>query len=79
MEFLKKLFAESSEVSCMRFMSVLSLIFGFFVSGIGIFQGKDLSQLAVLSGVFVGAAFGGKVAQKFGEKSASQSSSSGAN
>ena len=63
----KELLSESSEVSCMRFMSLSALLFGFGIAVVGLYQSKDLSSLAVLAGVFVGPAFAGKVAQKFGE------------
>jgi hypothetical protein len=53
----------------MRVMSLLSLCFGFAVFISGLVAGRDLSQVSVIVGIFVGAAFGGKVAQKFGETS----------
>lgn len=62
--WLKDLFSESSDVSCMRVMAMIALF-----TSIGLaFTGHDSSAL-----VFIGAAFGGKVSQKMvevnGEKS----------
>lgn len=64
-----RLLSESGDISCMRVMSLLSLCFGFAVFISGLVAGRDLSQVSVIVGIFVGAAFGGKVAQKFGETS----------
>ena len=61
MDFLKKLFSESSEVSSMRFMAIASLFFSFAIVGYGLFFGKDVLALA---GMFLGASFGGKCTQK---------------
>lgn len=56
MRLLKALFSESSSISMMRVMALLSLLIGAKLA----FDGKDPS-------VFVIAAFGGKFAQKFAE------------
>jgi hypothetical protein len=66
---LKELLSETGELSTMRVMSFVSLALGGAVAIIGLLKGKDLTSLALLSGVFVGAAFGGKVAQKSKEVS----------
>lgn len=52
----------------MRVMSIASLIVGSVIGAYGVYSGKDMNSLSVLCGVFVGAAFGGKVGQKFAEK-----------
>jgi hypothetical protein len=66
-EFLGKLISDSSDVSAMRVMAFTSLLTGIGLAIGGLYRGSDLSQLSVLVGVFVGAAFGGKVTQKFAE------------
>lgn len=53
------LFSEDSEISIMRVMAVMSLLIG---AGLA-FKGSDSSIISI----FVIAAFGGKVAQKFAE------------
>lgn len=67
MKFLTALFGENSEVSCMRVMSFLSLLTGASVTFYSIYRGIDLASATPVIGVFVGGAFGGKVAQKFVE------------
>ena len=64
MEFVKKLLSDSGEISAIRFMAITSLFFGFILAIIGIYSGKDVTFLV---GIFVGAAFGGKVGSKFAE------------
>lgn len=66
-EFVLKLLSSSGEVSAMRIMSVFSLLIGAVVGLYGVFKGKDLSGLAQVCGVFVGAAFMAKVGQKYAE------------
>lgn len=55
-------------VSTMRLMALLSLLAGTGIALWGIAKGADLNGLAVLVGVFVGSAFGGKAIQKGFEK-----------
>jgi hypothetical protein len=62
-----ELFSENSTVSCMRVMSVSSLAIGGLIALVAVCMNKDLAGASPLVGVFVGAAFGGKVAQKFAE------------
>ena len=62
--YLLKLFSENSEVSMMRVMSLLSLTVGSILAFVGLNKKNDPTSLAVLVGVFVGSAFGGKVMQK---------------
>lgn len=66
--FFKKLLSSSGEVSAMRLMSLWSLIIGSVVALYGVYKGKDLSGLAQVCGVFIGAAFAAKTVQKFVEK-----------
>lgn len=67
MEFLRRMFSGDSSVSCMRVMSMLSLLLGAGVAYLQIFNACKLSDSATIVGIFVGSAFGGKVAQKFAE------------
>lgn len=63
-DFLMNLFSENSQVSSMRVMAMISLLVGSGIAVYGVERGTDLNQIAMLSGVFVAAAFGGKFAQK---------------
>lgn len=67
MNFFEKLFSEKSDISCMRFMSVLSLVVGSAIAFISLAKGNNLSNDSSTIAIFVGAAFGGKVGQKFAE------------
>lgn len=59
--------AENSQISSMRVMSLISLTSGIIIAIIGLVKGSNLSEVAILAGVFVGSAFGGKALQKFSE------------
>jgi hypothetical protein len=59
MKFVTAMFSEESDVSCMRVMCFIALL----TAGYLAVTGHDTSVLA-----FLGAAFGGKVTQKFVEK-----------
>jgi len=63
MEYLKSILAVDGDMSCMRLLSLISLISGVAVAFWGIYLGKDLMSLSVLVGVFVGSSFGGKALQ----------------
>lgn len=76
-EQIKKLFSENSDVSCMRLMAIVSLTIGGALAFVGLLQDRDLGSLAALCGVFVGAAFGGKVTQKFAETRSAEQEGSG--
>ncbi len=67
MDYLKEMLSDGESPSTMRVMSFVSLIFAGVISIIGLFRGSDLSELAVLVGVFVGSAFAGKALQKNAE------------
>lgn len=58
------MFSESSKVSMMRVMALLSLVSGIVLAFVGLNQQQEPSSLAVLVAVFVGSAFGGKALQK---------------
>jgi len=68
MRIIRELLSDRGEVSCMRVMSLFSLAIGAMIACYGVYRGKDLSGLAQVCGVFVGAAFAAKTAQKFAEK-----------
>jgi uncharacterized membrane protein YfcA len=67
LSWLKALLADGSQVSAMRVMAFMSLFAGIGLAFTGLQEGKNLGELSTLVGVFVGAAFGGKVVQKFAE------------
>lgn len=64
--------SNSPLVSSMRVMGIFSLLVGAFLAIAGMYKGLNLLELSALCGVFVGAAFGGKVAQKKIESDNSQ-------
>lgn len=66
-DFLLKLVSEKSEISSMRVMSLFSVLSATGLAVYGINKGQPLDSLSILCGVFLGAAFGGKVSQKFAE------------
>jgi uncharacterized membrane protein YfcA len=66
-KFLKSLFSENSDVSSVRVMSMVSLLIAGYIGVYGLTTKADLDGLAMLCGVFLTAAFGGKVGQKFVE------------
>ncbi len=61
--FLRQMLSASGVVSCMRVMSMVSLFAGIGVAFYGLHDGVEPTGLSMLAGVFVAAAFGGKVAQ----------------
>lgn len=65
--FFKALLSESSPVSTVRLMSLVSLVIGAVIGLYGVYMGKDLGGIAQVCAVFVGSAFAGKVGQKFME------------
>ena len=67
MGFFGKMFGEGTEVSSMRVMSFGSVVCAMLIAFYGMWSQKDLSQLAVLCGAFLGAGMGGKAVQKFAE------------
>lgn len=68
MNFFKKLISEDTGVSSLRFMSITSLFVGSSIAYITLFLGKDLANASPVIGIFIGAAFGGKVWHKYAEK-----------
>lgn len=66
-KLIEKLLSSNGDVSTMRLMSLVSLLIGIIIGIYGVYTGKDLSGVAQVCAVFVGAAFAGKVTQKFAE------------
>jgi hypothetical protein len=67
MNFFKKLLSENNEVSCMRLMAIISLFVGSSIAYIALYKNCDLTSSAPTISIFVGAAFGGKIWQKYAE------------
>lgn len=57
-----------NDISTVRVMAFISLLTGVAVGLYGVYVGKDLTGLSQVCGVFVGAAFTAKVAQKYAER-----------
>lgn len=65
MKALSELFSESPKVSAMRVMSIACCITAIIIGILVVLKDKpDYSGASILCGVFLGAAFGGKVTQK---------------
>jgi hypothetical protein len=77
--FLRDLFSDKGSVSMVRVMSFIAILISGYVAIYGLNSHADLNGLAMLCGVFLSAAFAGKVSQKMVEtkitdKSINQSS-----
>jgi hypothetical protein len=70
---VRELLDAKSSISTMRLMSLVSLFCGCGLGAYGIYVGRDLIGLSALCGVFVTAAFGGKMVQKITENKSSDS------
>lgn len=67
-DFLKQILSDGQDnYSALRVMSFISLTIGSIIALVGLYKSSDLSQVAQLSAVFVVAAFGAKVGQKYVE------------
>ncbi|MBI5401852.1 MAG: hypothetical protein HY959_00485 [Ignavibacteriae bacterium] len=72
---MRQFFIEGNEYSMMRLLSFLSVCAAIIISGFAvflIFRKADITYIReaiLLSGTLLGFGFGGKAAQKFGEKS----------
>lgn len=67
LEFMKSFFSENSEYSMMRLLSFLCVVMAAGIAIHAISSKSDLSETAVLCGVFLTAGIGGKVIQKVSE------------
>lgn len=61
---IKSLLSDSGDISMLRLMALGSLLVGSGIGVYGVYMSKDLSGVAQICGVFVGAAFAAKVVQK---------------
>jgi phosphate/sulfate permease len=67
--FLLKLITEAGDdVSMVRVLALACVITGIALAFLGVYMGKELSGLAQVVGVFIGAGMAAKVAQKGFEK-----------
>ena len=67
-EWIKSLLSETGDVSMTRFLSLLCVVSAVIIAMYGLHADKNLDSLVGITSVFLGAGFGGKVAQKFAEK-----------
>lgn len=65
---LNRMFSDSGDLSVTRIMSVITVLSACGIAIEGVISGRDLSQLATLVGVMLGASFAAKVGQNFAEK-----------
>lgn len=63
-QFIKEMLNESGTVSSVRFMALACVACASACAFYGLYSGKDLTGVSVLCGVFLSAAFGGKIMQK---------------
>lgn len=70
MSLFRDLLSTKSDVSMMRFMSLISLLVAGVIACFGVYVGRDPVGIAALCGVFIGGSFGGKVSQKLVENKA---------
>jgi len=68
-KFLRDIFSDSSDISSIRVMSFLCVLFSFGVAMYSLVNQADPEKVAWLIAAFLGPAFGGKVWQKKMEKS----------
>ena len=78
-QFLLDLLSEQSKISTMRLMSLMCALAAIGLAFYGIDKGQQLDALSILCGVFLGAAFGGKVSQKAFERAANSASDNAPN
>lgn len=62
--WIKELFSEKGRVSMVRFLSLVSVFTACIIGILAVRKGLELNSAATLCGVFLGAGFGAKVAQK---------------
>lgn len=65
--FLRDLFSDKGSVSMVRVMSLIAIIISGYIAIRGLEMHSDINGLAMLCGVFLSAAFAGKVTQKMVE------------
>lgn len=67
-EFFRALLSDQGDLSMTRFMSLVCVIAALTISVVCLYKGQSADSIVGLVGVFLAAAFGGKVAQSFAEK-----------
>lgn len=65
---LRELLSEKSELSMMRALALICVVCAVIIAICGMLLNKDLAQVAMLVGAFLGPAFLGKAVQSFSEK-----------
>ena len=68
MRWLRDLFSETGNASMIRLLALLAVVGAIGMGFYGIHLNSDLEKLAKLCSVFVIAAFGAKIGQKYLEK-----------
>lgn len=76
MSFIRDLLSESGSISAMRVMALICVLAAVGVAMFGLKEKSDVGQISILCGIFLGAAFGGKVGQKFAETGGSSADGS---
>lgn len=67
-KFVNKMLSEKGDVSLMRVMALSCVAVSSIIAIYGVYSNRDLFDIAALCAVFLGAAFTGKVSQKYMEK-----------
>lgn len=68
LKFLRDMVSENSDISSIRVMSFMCVLFSFFVAMYALVNGADPEKASWLIAAFLAPAFGGKVWQKKLEK-----------
>lgn len=68
MTFFLKLLSDGTNISCGRFMALMSLLLGALIAIITVYLNRDLGAASPVIGIFVGSAFGGHVVGKYMER-----------
>lgn len=64
MNAIREMIAEHGSVSCMRVLSLISMLVACAIGLYGVIANRDLYAVSMLVSVFVTASVGGKAAQK---------------
>lgn len=67
-EFVGEMLSEKGDISLMRVMALSCVAVSSIIAIYGVYSNRDLIDISALCAVFLGAAFTGKVSQKFMEK-----------
>lgn len=66
-KFFRALLSDQGDLSMTRFMSLTCVAAALVISIVCLYRGQPADSVVGLVSVFLGAAFGGKVAQRFAE------------